>query len=138
MTQESNRVLEQVLVDLLELHRKASNWVHDDAQLEPTGEVLMGELVSGDLRTIERCLDWVRTCDVAIGARPVKGAGPTNWTLQIDPQAQAALRDEDCQWLEAMHHLLFQGPAPARDSAVWVSLSSIGLPPGLSEDLESS
>jgi len=136
MTHEANRILEQVLEDKLERHRKASEWVHQGAELEVTGEVLLGELVSGDLRTIERCLDWLRRCESALPATLVPGGQLDQWTLHLDANGVQALNDKDQGYLHAMNHLVFEGPEPRSDCAVWMDLSSIGLPPGLREDLE--
>ena len=138
MTHEANRVLEQVLEDKLSQHRKASQWVHEEADLEATGEVLMGELVSGDLRTIERCLQWLRICDTPLPVTLTPGDRPLAWTLQIDQSGMSALGARDQGHVHAMYHLLFDGPEPDPACEVWAELSSIGLPPGLREDLDES
>jgi len=138
MTHESNRLLERVLEEMLEAHRRASNWVHDEAELEATGEVLMGELVSGDLRAIERCLKWVQAFDRPVPATPAPGETPRTWTLTIDNDAMSTLDPMHAEVIRAMDHLLFGGPAPLDDSATWEDLSSLGLPPGLREDIERS
>lgn len=136
MTDESNRVLERVLEQLLESHRKASSWVHDEAELEPTGEVLMGELVSGDLRAIERCLDWVRAFSGSIPAVPTPGPTHQSWTLTIDEAGMSKLEPMHTEVIRAMNHVLFGGPPPLDNSAAWEDLSGIGLPSGLREDIE--
>lgn len=138
MTSETNRVLERVLEERLEAHRRASNWVHDDSEMEATGEVLLGELVSGDLRTIERCLDWVRNFEGSIPAVPSPGPGPRTWRLELDEAALSKMDPMHVEVIRAMNHLLFGGPAPLEDSAVWEDLSSLGLPPGLRDDIDRS
>ncbi len=139
MTHDANRVLEQVLRDTLSRYRKASAWVREEAELEAVGEVLMGDLVSGDLRTIEQCLAWLETVDVALPVTPVPGGRPDHWSLSIDEAALAQIDDATTTgWIRAMDHLLFGGPQPAGDCPVWENLSSIGLPPGLREDLQDS
>jgi hypothetical protein len=136
MTHESNRVLECVLEELLQRHRKASAWVHDGAELEATGEVLMGELVSGDLRAIERMISWVQTFDGPIPAVPVPGSTPRTWTLTIDEASLCTLDKQSADVVRGMHHLLFGGPAPQNESPILEDLASLGLPPGLREDIE--
>ncbi len=136
MTHESNRVLERVLEELLESHRKASSWVHDGAELEPTHEVLMGELVSGDLRAIERCLEWVRSFSGPIPAVPTPGPTFQSWTLTIDEAAMSNMKPTHVEVIRAMSHVLFGGPQPLDDSAALEDLSGLGIPSGLREDIE--
>ncbi|MCH2136103.1 MAG: hypothetical protein MK101_05920 [Phycisphaerales bacterium] len=138
MNDNPNKLLIRVLEEMLAAHRKASSWVHEEAQLEATGEVLMGELVSGDLRAIERCLEWAREYKGAIPARPVPGETPRTWRLELNESAAALLEPRSREMLLAMHHLLFGGPEPLEDSGTWEDLSALGLPPGLREDIERS
>lgn len=135
---DSNRLLERVLEEMLSERRRASSWVHEQSELETTGEVLLGELVSGDIRAVEWCLDWVRSFDGVIPAKPLPGSTARTWTLQIDEPALCGLEHRDAEAVRAMHHLLFGGPAPEKDSATWSDLSALGLPPGLREDIERS
>ena len=138
MKHESNRVLETVLEGMLSNFRKASSWVHDEAKLEPTGEVIMGDLVSGDLRTVEYFLDWVGAYDGPLPVKPKPGSRPHEWTLVWDDDATVDSDPDQLDVLQAMDHLLFGGPQPSSDSTAWDKLSSLGLPPGLREDLEQS
>jgi hypothetical protein len=138
MTHESNRDLENALEAMLTDYRKASTWVHDEAQLEATGEVIMGDLVSGDLRTVERFLDWIRTFDGPLPVKPHPGSRPHNWTLTWDDTLATNLDTDHLDVLQAMDHLLFGGKQPPSSSTAWEALSSLGLPPGLREDLEQS
>ena len=133
-----NRVLAQVLHDMLAAREQAATWVEGDAEFDPESKRLMGVMNQGDQDTVATFAAWVESTQHDLPITVSSSDGGRNWTLDIDLDGFKELDKSDQEMLEAMSFLLFSGPEPTGSNPVIEQLMDLGLPDKLRRDLSDS
>ena len=130
-----NRVLAQVLHDMLSAREHARDWVEGDAEFDAESKRLMGVMNQGDQETVTTFAVWVESLQQDLPITVSSADGGRNWNLEIDADGFRKLDMSDQQMLEAMSFLLFSGPEPEGRNSVVEKLMDLGLPDKLRRDL---
>jgi hypothetical protein len=124
------------------LHRsqdEQEQWLRTDSGFDNTSKKMMCKLVGGQRECIDEFRSWVRTLDyelpVALVADEVTSG---SWRLNWDGKTSDEMTETDCEMLDAMQYIVFNGDTYRKGNAIIDRMLTFGLPEKLREDVAES
>jgi len=124
------------------LHRsqdEQEQWVRTDSGFDNTSKKMMCKLVGGQRACIEEFRNWVATLDYELPVALVADETTAgSWRLNWDGSTSDEMTETDCDMLDAMQYIVFNGEMCREGNEIIDRMLSFGLPDKLREDIAGS